>query len=120
MGFRKAHDPSRKASKASEGTREDPTRTGSGASQAGEPREEARARHQEKCQKWTNGCRKDPGQGSRPDEEVCEDQRRSLASTDWEFKIYHKIPLNADTVASHFFEDTSRLSSPFSLPLAAA
>lgn len=115
MGFWKAHDPSRKASKASEGTREDPTRARSGTSQAREPREEACARHQEKRQKWANGSRKDPGQGSRPDEEVCEDQRRSLASTDWEFKIYHKILLNADAVASHFFEDTSRLSSPFPL-----
>src|SRR3954463_6094352 len=28
-------------------------------------------------------------------------------------KIYHQILLNADTVASHFFEDTSRLASPF-------
>jgi hypothetical protein len=120
MGFRKAHDPGRKASKASEGTREDPARTGPGAGQAREPREEARARHQEKRQKWANGSRKDPGQGSRPDEEVREDQKRSLASTDWEFKIYHKILLNADTVASNFLEDTSRLSSPFSPPYGAA
>jgi len=41
-------------------------------------------------------------------------QKRSMASTDWEFKIYHQILLNADTAASHFLEDTSRLSSPFS------
>src|SRR5277367_1073256 len=47
-------------------------------------------------------------------------QKRSLASTDWEFKIYHKILLNADTVASHFLEDTSRLSSPFSPSYGAA
>ena len=73
MGFWKAHDPGRKASKASESTREDATRTGPGAGQAGEPREEARARHQEKRQKWANGSRKDPGQGSRPDKEVREE-----------------------------------------------
>jgi hypothetical protein len=38
---------------------------------------------------------------------------RSLASTNREFEIYHQILLNADTTTSHFFEDTSKPSSPF-------
>lgn len=47
-------------------------------------------------------------------------QKRFLVSTDWEFKIYHKILLDADTVASHFLEDTSMPSPPFSPPYGTA
>ena len=70
MGLWQAHDARRTPAQASASTREDAARTGPGAREAREPREEAGAGHQKEREKWTDGTFADTGQGPCADEKV--------------------------------------------------